>query len=267
LSRSGGRALRNLNARPCIDTHMPRYGVTTVVMRPLDREPDLTVVAHSYRNGGRPGERHQTLHVLLGIEHPVETIGVRLALERGGFKVCAEADSAHDAIAAAERENPDVCLIDVNLVGGGIRAAEEIARRVPGTAIVVFSESESSLDFFDAIRAGARGYLLVDADPERLPHALRAVVNGEAALPRHLVPLLIDEYRKLGGYRSILSRNGAELTNREVEVLGLMAESLTTQEIAERLSVEPVTVRTHVSSILKKLHVSSRSDALKLLRH
>ena len=107
----------------------------------------------------------------------------------------------------------------------------------------------------------------MDADPARLPHALRAVVNGEAALPRHLVPLLIEEYRKVGGYRSLLTRRGAELTNREVEVLGLMAESLTTQEIAERLSVEPVTVRTHISSILKKLQVASRRDALKLLQH
>jgi DNA-binding CsgD family transcriptional regulator len=91
-------------------------------------------------------------------------------------------------------------------------------------------------------------------------------VNGEAALPRHLVPLLIEEYRKLGRYGPLLSRRGASLTNREVEVLGLMADSLTTQEIANRLSVEPVTVRTHVSSILKKLDVTSRSEALKLLR-
>jgi DNA-binding NarL/FixJ family response regulator len=235
-------------------------------MRPLDRELDLTVVAHSYRNGGHAGDGRETLRVLLGIEHPVETIGARLALERGGFEVCAEVASAQEAIAAAERESPDVCLIDVNLAGGGIRAAEEIARRVPETAIAVFSESESSSDFFDAIRAGAQGYLLIDADAERLPHALRALVNGEAALPRHLVPLLIEEYRKLGGYRSILTRRGVELTNREVEVLALMAESLTTQEISERLYVEPVTVRTHVSGILKKLQVSSRGDALKLLR-
>jgi DNA-binding NarL/FixJ family response regulator len=236
-------------------------------MRPLERDLDLVVLAHSYRHGGRGGDGHETLRVLLGIEHPVETIGARVALERGGFEVCAEVDSAHDAIAAAGRESPDVCLIDVDLAGGGIRAAEEIARRLPETAIVIFTESERSSDFFEAIRAGARGYLLMDANSERLPYALRAVVNGEAALPRHLVPLLIEEYRKLGGYRSILTRRGAELTNREVEVLTLMAESLTTQEIAERLSVEPVTVRTHVSAILKKLQVSSRGDALKLLRH
>jgi DNA-binding NarL/FixJ family response regulator len=236
-------------------------------MLPLERELDLAVDAHSYRHGPLAGQGHETLRVLVGIEHPAETMGARLALERDGFEVCAEVDSADDAIEAAGRESPDVCLIDVNIVGGGIRAAEEIARRVPGTAIAVFTQSESSSDFLAAIRAGARGYLLIDADAERLPHALRALVNGEAALPRHLVPLLIEEYRKLGGYRSILTRRGGELTNREVEVLGLMAESLTTQEIAERLSVEPVTVRTHVSGILKKLQVSSRSDALKLLRH
>jgi DNA-binding NarL/FixJ family response regulator len=237
-----------------------------VATRTLEHELDLSVVAHSYRNGSSARDDHETLRVLVGIEHPVEVIGARLALERGGFEVCAEVDSAQNAIAAAVRESPDVCLIDVHLAGSGIRAAEEIARRLPGTAIVVFTESERASDFFDAIRAGAQGYLLMDADPERLPHALRAVVNGEAALPRHLVPLLIEGYRKLGGYRSLLTRRGAELTNREVEVLGLMVESLTTQEIAERLSVEPVTVRTHVSAILRKLQVSSRSEALKLLR-
>jgi DNA-binding NarL/FixJ family response regulator len=259
--------LRNLNAWPDVHSEIQRYGDGTVATRAREYDLDLSVVAHSYRNGRATPEPGKTLRVLLAIEHPVEMIGARVALERdGGFEVCAEADTADDAIGTAERERPDVCLIDVQLAGGGIRAAEEIARRLPGTAIAVVTESERATDFFGAIRAGATGYLLMDADPERLPHALRAVVNGEAALPRHLVPLLIEEYRKLGRYGPLLSRRGASLTNREVEVLGLMADSLTTQEIANRLSVEPVTVRTHVSSILKKLDVTSRSEALKLLR-
>jgi DNA-binding NarL/FixJ family response regulator len=227
--------LRNLNAWPDVHSEIQRYGDGTVATRAREYDLDLSVVAHSYRNGRATPEPGTTLR-------------------------------ADDAIGTAERERPDVCLIDVQLAGGGIRAAEEIARRLPGTAIAVFTESERATDFFGAIRAGATGYLLMDADPERLPHALRAVVNGEAALPRHLVPLLIEEYRKLGRYGPLLSRRGAALTNREVEVLGLMADSLTTQEIADRLSVEPVTVRTHVSSILKKLDVTSRSEALKLLR-
>src|SRR5438045_5646100 len=190
-------------------------------MRTLEHELDVSVVAHSYRNGNRAVDGRETIRVLLAIEHPVEVIGARLALERGGFEVCAEAESAHDTIAAAERESPDVCLIDLNLAGGGIHAAEEIARRLPETAIVVFTESERSSDFLDAIRAGARGYLFMDADPDRLPDALRAVVNGEAALPRHLVPLLIGEYRKLSGHRLLPTLRGTELTNREAEVLGL----------------------------------------------
>ena len=227
------------------------------------REHD--VVAHSYRRGKQADNGSATLSVLLAIEHPVEAIGARVALERGGFQVCAEANSAHEAIETADRERPDVCLIDLHLAGDGLRAVEEIRRRRPGTAIAIYPESERAPDFLAALQAGATGYLLMNAHSERLPHALRAVVNGEAALPRHLVPRLINEYRKLGRNGSFLTSRGVELTNREVEVFDLMTESLTTQEIADRLSIAPVTVRTHVSAILKKLRVSSRGEALKLL--
>jgi DNA-binding NarL/FixJ family response regulator len=239
--------------------------VGTVAAQTWETTLDLSVSAHSYRgqrairNGGKP------LRVLLAIAHPVEAIGARVTLERGGFEVCAEADSAQDAIETVGREHPDVCLIDVALDGGGIRSVKEICRRQPEVAVVVYTESEQASDFFDALRAGARGYLLMDADPQRLPIALRAVVNGEAALPRHLVPLLIGEYRRLGRYGPSLTRESAELTNREREVMDLMSQGLSTSEIAKQLFVEPVTVRTHVSAILRKLHVSSRNEALQLL--
>jgi DNA-binding NarL/FixJ family response regulator len=203
--------------------------------------------------------------VLIADDHPLTRVGVRLALERGGFEVCAEVDDGPSAVKAAESERPDVCLLDIQMPGGGIRAAEEITAKVPESAIVMLTVSRRDSDLFDALRVGASGYLLKDTDPDRLPLALHGVLEGEAALPRHLVALVIDEFRERGRRRPLLKRRGVVLTDREWEVLELMSHGLTTFEIADRLFIEPVTVRTHVSAILKKLRVSSRKAALQLI--
>jgi DNA-binding NarL/FixJ family response regulator len=207
----------------------------------------------------------EPLRVVVADDHQLTRVGVRLALERGGFKVCAEADDASSAVEAAERERPDICLLDIQMPGSGIQAAEEIARKIPDAAVVMLTVSRSDRDLFDALRVGASGYLLKDMDPERLPLALHGVLEGEAALPRHLVALVIEEFRERGRRRPLLKKRGVVLTNREWEVLELMSQGLTTFEIADRLFIEPVTVRTHVSAILKKLHVSSRKEALQLI--
>ena len=205
--------------------------------------------------------------MLIADDHPLTRVGVRLALERGGLEVCAEAPDGPSAVEAAVRERPDVCLIDIQMPGGGIEAAEEIARAVPESAIVMLTVSRRDADLFDALRAGASGYLLKDTDPDRLPLALRGVLDGEAALPRHLVSLVIEEFRGRRRRRLPLlqRRAGAEVSPREWEVLELMRQGLTTGEIAGRLSIEPVTVRKHVWSILKKLRVPDRQAALRLL--
>src|SRR5436309_14468567 len=121
------------------------------------------------------------LRVLIADDHPMARVGVRLALERGGFAVCAEAADADSAIEAAEREQPDICLLDIQMPGSGIHAAEEIARKVPEAAVVMLTVSRTDRDLFDALRVGASGYLLKDMDPERLPLALHGVLEGEAA--------------------------------------------------------------------------------------
>src|SRR6266550_9070677 len=95
------------------------------------------------------------LRVLIADDHPMARVGVRLALERGGFEVCAEAEDADSAIDAAEREHPDICLLDIQMPGSGIHAAEEIARKVPDAAIVMLTVSRSDRDLFDALRVGA----------------------------------------------------------------------------------------------------------------
>jgi DNA-binding NarL/FixJ family response regulator len=143
----------------------------------------------------------------------------------------------------------------------------EIAAEAPGTSIVVLTDSHDRGHFFDALRAGAVGYLLKNMDPERIPHALRGVLAGEAAIPRTLVASLVSEFRTQGRRRLVVGRRGrAELTRREWEVAELMLDGLETQRIGKRLYLSPITVRRHVSSIVGKLGVRDRGEAVDLLR-
>jgi DNA-binding NarL/FixJ family response regulator len=192
---------------------------------------------------------------------------VRRALEDGGFTVCAEATDAEEAIYAALREQPDVCLLDICMPGSGISAAEAISAELPECAIVMLTVSRSDSDLFAALRAGASGYLLKDIDPDRLPHALRGVLEGEAALPRDLAALLIEEFRRRSRYQRLrlVRRGGEDLTSEEWEVLELMRSGLRTSDIADHLAISTVTVKTHIVAILRKLRLSSRSEALRLV--
>jgi DNA-binding NarL/FixJ family response regulator len=201
-------------------------------------------------------------------DHPPLRASVRRALEEHGFEVCSEAASAADSVAAAERDRPDVCVLDVHMPGNGIAAAAQIAALLPETVLVMLTVSDNDEDLFAALRAGAQGYLLKDMNPERLPLALEGVLAGEAALPRALVARVLDEFRARRRRRRLLlpGGRGSTLTDREWETLELLAEGLSTAETAERLLVAPVTVRRHAASIVKKLNVSDRRSLLQLLR-
>jgi DNA-binding NarL/FixJ family response regulator len=205
------------------------------------------------------------LRILVADDHPPTRMGVRLALEGHGFTVCAEEASGPAAVQAAVRERPDVCLLDVHMPGGGVEAAAEIVERVPGTTVVMLTVSRNDSDLFDALKAGARGYLLKDLDPARLPEALNAVLVGEVAIPRSLVGLVVEEFRRRsGGGAGLARRNPEDLTSREWEVLDCLREGLSTSQIAKRLFVSDVTVRRHTGTILRKLKVTTREEAVRL---
>jgi DNA-binding NarL/FixJ family response regulator len=207
-----------------------------------------------------------TARVVVADDHPPTRLGVRLALEEDGFAVVAEAATAPGAVRAALEHRPDVVLLDVHMPGSGIAAARTLSRELPDAAVVMLTVSRDDGDLFDALRAGARGYLLKDIEPARLPHALRGVLSGEAALPRGLVAKLVEEFR---GRERTPSRGvgpTASLTSREWEVLELLRQGLSTADIATRLFVTPVTVRTHVAAVLRKLKVDSREAAVALVR-
>lgn len=213
-------------------------------------------------SGGPP------VRVLLVDDDRASRAGVGLALAREGFEICAEADNAETALQAAARERPELCLVEADIPGGGIATAELLLAELPSTSVVMLSASVDDARLFAALRAGARGYLLKDMNPTRLPAALRGVLEGEAALPRALMGTVVDEFRarERGRHASQLSRLGVELTNRERQVLDLLDSGHPTAAIAERLSISVVTVRRHVSEIVRKLEVPDRAAALRLLR-
>jgi DNA-binding NarL/FixJ family response regulator len=204
--------------------------------------------------------------VLLADDHDGVRMGTRMALEEGGFVVCAEATDCEGAVLAARRERPDICLLDVMMPGGGIEAAAQISAELPDTAIVMLTVSEDEDHLFDAIRAGASGYLLKDMNPDRLPAALSGVLSGEAALPRRLTIRVLEEFSERRRRRVPLPAGGrAELTAREWETIELLRAGHTTSAVAHRLGLRDVTVRRHISDAVRKLKVRDRKEAFELL--
>jgi DNA-binding NarL/FixJ family response regulator len=209
------------------------------------------------------------LTVLLADDQVATRAGVARALESDGLRVVAQATTVADAVEAALEHRPDVCVIAVQMPGNGIRAAEKIVGELPDTKVVMLTESDRDDDLFAAVRAGAVGYLRKTTSAARLPHAIRGVVHGEAALPRELTARLLREFRDAGRRRRVplMAGKSVELTAREFEVLQLLRANAATSEIASALHISDVTVRRHVSAILRKLGVPDRRSALELIEH
>lgn len=206
------------------------------------------------------------LRVVIADDHVPTRLGVRAALEAAGFEVVGEATSGGAAVEQALALRPDVCLLDIHMPGSGVKAAADIGRQLPDCAVVMLTHSRDDDDLFDSLRAGARGYLLKDMNPDRIGNALHGVLAGEAALPRSLVARVLDEFQGRPRRRLFVrSQKPAALTSREWEVMELLREGLSTEEVAQRMFVAPGTVRVHVSSVLKKLRVKDRESALEML--
>jgi DNA-binding NarL/FixJ family response regulator len=214
------------------------------------------------RENGRGGP-----NVVIGAKGAATLAGMRIALEADGIAVCAEAHSLAELLESVEKHAPDACLVDVDIDGGASRVLAEVAARAPGVAVILLTGDAMADDFLDAMRLGAAGYVPKNIAPSRLPSVIRAVLDGEPAIPRALVTILINQYRDRPARRQlpVSQGRGVDLTSREWEVLDFMRAGLSTRQIAGRLVISEVTVRRHIGSVLKKLHVSSRADALRLL--
>jgi DNA-binding NarL/FixJ family response regulator len=210
---------------------------------------------------------NRSLRVLIANHHAATRAGVREALEHDGFEIVGEAEDAGTAVALALSERPDVCLLDPEMPGNGVKAAELISSQAPGTAIVMLARCDRTGRLLDALRAGAVGYLMLETDPARLSHALRGVISGEAAVPRRLVSRLIDEFRARETRRAVFIEGAvaAELTTREWEVVELLREGLSTAQIADRLLLSPITIRRHLAGAVRKFGADDRASLVRLL--
>lgn len=207
--------------------------------------------------------------VVIADDHLPTRADVRRAVEADQrFQVCAEAADAAGAIQACLRDRPDICVLDVKMPGSGVAAAWEIAARLPGIRIVMLTGLAEDADFFGAIRAGAVGYLLKTMDFTRLPDELDRVMSGEAAVPPALVGRLLNRMRgrEPRRRRPVSPGPGERLTSREWEVLQLLAEQLTTNQIARNLVISPSATRVHIAAIVRKLDVADRAAAVEMFR-
>ncbi len=198
--------------------------------------------------------------ILIADDHHLFRDGLaRILNDLPQITVVASVENGDEAIRRAEELKPEVILMDVNMPHtGGVEAARQIHARQPEIKIVMLTISEREEDLFEAIRAGARGYLLKSATSQELAEAIQHVEAGEAIIAPGMAMKLMDVF---AAQHTPTRGEDADLTGREREVLGLVAQGLSNKEIGARLSLSPHTVKAHLRTILDKLHLRSRAEA------
>ncbi len=204
----------------------------------------------------------ETIRVLVADDHPLFRSGMRALLAADpDTEVAGEATTGGEAIALAVALQPDIVLMDLQMPGlSGVDATRRILHASPNTRILVVTMFDDDHSVFAAIRAGARGYVLKGAVPEEVLRAIRVVSGGEAIFSPSVATRLIDFFNTLRP--EALPQVFPELTEREREVLDLIAGGRSNTEIARKLSLSAKTVANHVSNILGKLQVADRAQAM-----
>jgi len=201
------------------------------------------------------------LRVLLVDDHPLFRKGMRALLESvGDIEVVAEAASGREAIERALEVQADVVLMDLQMPdGGGLTATRRLAQDLPEARVLVLTMFDDDESVFAAMRAGARGYLMKEADEDEVLRAIRAVAEGEAIFSAPIATRLIDYFS--AAQAVVPKQRFPQLTDREREILALISHGETNAQIAERLGISLKTVRNHVSNIYNKLQVVDRAQA------
>ncbi|MEU8516294.1 response regulator transcription factor [Kitasatospora sp. NPDC048722] len=201
------------------------------------------------------------IRLLLADDHPVVRAGLRAVLEgEPDFTIVGEAATAERAVELASGGGVDVVLMDLQFGPGaamnGAQATAEITARAGAPRVLVVTTYDTDADTLPALEAGATGYLLKDAPPEELAQAVRAAAAGRTALAPTVADRLLERMRT----------PAASLSNREIEVLGLVADGLTNQQVSQRLHLSQATVKSHLVHIYTKLGVDSRTAAVREAR-
>ena len=201
--------------------------------------------------------------MVIADDHDLYRRGMQVVVELDGTaRVVGQASNGNDALQVCTRVSPDVVLMDVRMPGvGGIEACRRIRAAVPNARILMLTMSDDESDLFEAIKAGASGYLLKDLPGEEVSEAIGRVHDGQAIIPPGMAATLLTEFSRLSQDPEPIAGTAPQLTDREVEVLRLVARGLPNREIADLLVISENTVKNHVRNILEKLHLHSRVEA------
>ena len=205
------------------------------------------------------------LRVAIVDDHPMFRMGLAVAIaEMDGIELVGEAAEVDEVPALVTSASPDVLLLDVRLGdGSGLEVNRWMAEHHPDVKVIMLTMSEDHHTALTALRDGASGYLVKGAGPERVEHALRVAAGGDVVLD-HDLALAVSELAQVR--RHTADRPFPQLTERELDVLGLIAEGLDNHTIARRLVLSPKTVRNHVSNVFAKIHAADRPQAIVLAR-
>src|SRR2546428_13989253 len=188
------------------------------------------------------------LEMVLGNEPDLELVG--------------EASDGQEAIEKAQETMPDVVLMDVRMPKrSGIEATAQIKELLPHVKILMLTISDEEADLYEAIKAGASGYLLKEISIEEVPDAIRSVWSGQSRISPSMASKLLSEFAAMSQRSGDPKQAGAKLTEREMQVLRLVAQGLSNKDIAEQLSISENTAKNHIRNILDKLHLHSRTEA------
>ncbi len=189
------------------------------------------------------------LKALLSVTDDIEVIG--------------EAEDGDSVVEKCSLQQPDIILMDINMPGlNGIQATQRILEKHPQTDIIILTMLEDDASIFNAMRAGARGYLLKGSDPNEVLSVIRAVAEGQALFGPAIAARVLGYFKALSTYPNQALAPLPELTERELEVLRLISQGLNNQDIAQKLFLSPKTVRNHITNIFSKLQVADRAQAI-----
>jgi two-component system NarL family response regulator len=213
-------------------------------------------------SAGEPRPVEDGIRIVVADDHDLyrRGMGVVIGME-DDLAIVGEARDGREAVRVAVEAAPDVVLMDVRMPrSNGIGACREIKRRVPSAKVLMLTMSDDESDLFEAIKAGASGYLLKDAPAEDVAAAIRSVHAGQSIIPPSMAAQLIAEFSRLSS-EPVGEADAPRLTDRELEVLRLVARGHANKEIARQLFISENTVKNHVRNILEKLQLHSRVEA------
>jgi len=208
------------------------------------------------------GRTLEDVRVLIVDDHDLFRSGLRNLLEDEGVHIVGEAAAGHEALEIVREVAPDVVVMDLNMPGmGGVEATRHISTIAPLTRVVMLTISDQDNDVIDAILAGACGYLLKDSSIQELIAGIRAASRGESLISPTIASKVLQRVRASSTQPAIETTIRAELSEREIEVLKLIANGKDNAMIAGELHISPKTVKNHISNILMKLQIDNRIQA------